>query len=151
MLVQLRPQTAAQLIEQAKADLTHFEETVIVGDAAMRGQTPKDIMSLQLVYRREQARQLLGQITELGLDPDEIEYYAADFEKNLCPSTGLESESGILYNTRTGVSVGVMMDWVCEWGCGKPEWLGHYEPKLETCKPTYFFTHFKEQDIEDLK
>lgn len=149
--LQFRPQTAAELIEQAKDELTHFEETVIMGDPAMRGQTPTGLVPLQLVYRREQARQLLQQILELELDPAEIEYYGAEFEKNLCPSTGLESESGILYNKRTGVSIGVMMDWVCEWSCGKPQWQGRYEPKLETCQPQYFFSHFREQDIEDLK
>ena len=102
-MLQIRPQTAAQLIEEAKADLTHFEETIIIGDPAMRGQTRSDVMGLQLLYRREQARQLLEQILEWDLNPDEIEYYAADFTKNLCPSTGLESEWGILYNNLTGV------------------------------------------------
>lgn len=150
-MVNFRPQTAAELIERAKEELTHFEETVITGDPKMRGQTPADLLPLQLIYRREQARQLLVQLREFGLNPDEIEYYGAEFEKNLCPGTGLESESGILYNNRTGISVGVLIDWVCEWSCGLPQWRGKYEPRLETCQPHYFFCYYNEDEIQTLK
>lgn len=128
-----------------------FEESVIRGDPAMRDQTRPEIREVQLIYRQEQARQLAEMLVEKGLDPDEIEYYAADFEKNLCPGTGLESESGILYNTRTGVSVGVVLDWACEWICGLPEWQGRYSPQLERCKPQYFFTHLTPKAVEQLK
>ncbi len=130
---------------------TIFEESVLRGDPQMRGQTRQEVQRIQMVYRVEQARQLIELLEEYGLDPAEIEYYAANFEKNLCPSTGFESECGILYNTRTGVSVGVVLDWACEWICGLPEWQGRYEPKLEGCKPQYFFTHLTEQAIEELR
>jgi hypothetical protein len=133
------------------AGLTRFEETIMTGDPDMRGQTVEEVRDLQLVYRREQARQLNEDLKRLGLNPDEIEYYASGFEKNLCPSTGLESESGILYNTRTGVSVGVVLEWVCEWSCGLPQWRGQYQPRLETCKPVYFLNQITEKDIESLK
>ncbi len=133
------------------AGLSHFEETVMVGDPEMRGQTVEEVRDLQLVYRREQARQLHNDLLKMGLEPSEIEFYPAGFEKNLCPSTGLESESGVLYNTRTGVSVAVVLEWVCEWGCGLPEWRGQYEPQLKTCKPVYFFSQVQERDIESLK
>ena len=133
------------------ANISHFEGTVITGDPDMRSQTPEDVRDLQLVYRHEQARQLREELVQIGLNPDEIEYYGVEFEKNLCPSTGLESESGILYNRRTGVSVGVALDWVCEWGCTLYEWRGEYEPTLQKCKPVYFFNQLKHNDIESLK
>jgi hypothetical protein len=139
------------MTQEIETHLTHFEETVIIGDPKMRGQTRPEIQQVQLIYRYEQARQLTEILEENGLNPDELEYYAADFEKNLCPSTGLESESGIIYNTRTGVSVAVVLDWACEWICGLPEWQGRYTPQLETCKPQYFFTHLTERAIEELR
>lgn len=130
---------------------TIFELSVLKGDPQMRGQTRPEIQEVQMVYHEEQARQLIEILEEHGLDPSEIEYYAADFEKNLCPGTGLESESGILYNTRTGVSVGVVLDWACEWICGLPEWQGRYTPQLSKCKPQYFFTHLTEKAVEELR
>ena len=130
---------------------TVFEESVLRGDPKMRDETRPEIREVQMVYRREQARQLIELLEELSLDPAEIEYYAANFEKNLCPSTGLESECGILYNTRTGVSVGVVLDWACEWICGLPEWQGRYTPQVSSCKPQYFFTHLTEKAIEELR
>ncbi|MEI6044140.1 MAG: hypothetical protein WCS37_07090 [Chloroflexota bacterium] len=130
---------------------TLFEESVITGDPKMRNQTRVEVREVQLVYRREQARQLREILEEFGLNPQEIQFYAVDFEKNLCAGTGLESESGILYNTRTGVSVGVMLDWACQWMCGKPEWRGQYTPQLTRCQPQYFFTHLNEKAVEDLR
>ena len=132
-------------------NISRFEQTVIVGDPDMRGQTPEDVRDLQLVYRHEQARQLREELVQLGLNPDEIEYYAVTFEKNLCPSTGLESEAGILYNNRTGVSVAVALDWVCEWSCSIYEWRGEYEPTIAKCKPVYFLNQLKHSDIQALK
>ncbi len=131
--------------------LTHFEETVILGDPEKRGETPEDIRQIQLVYRREQARQLNDDIVKLGLDPAEIEYYVAGFEKNLCPSTGMENEAGILYNNRTGVSVPIVLEWVCEWTCGLPQWRGQYEPELDHCKPVYFFLQFSQKEVDSLR
>lgn len=133
------------------AGLSRFEETVMTGDPTMRGQTPEDVRDLQMVYRREQARQLREEVLQIGLNPDEIEFYAGGFEKNLCPATGLESESGILYNNRTGVSVPVVLEWVCEWGCSIMEWRGEYEPTISKCKPVYFFNQLIDRDIEALK
>ncbi|HEX2916677.1 MAG TPA: hypothetical protein VH186_38305 [Chloroflexia bacterium] len=131
--------------------LNSFEQSLMTGDPELRGQTPEGIRDLQLVYRREQARQLCQDLQKMGLNPEELEYYEADFEKNLCPSTGLESESGILYNKRTGVSVPVVLEWVCQWSCTRLQWYGEYEPKLETCQPVYFFNQITDQDIEALK
>ncbi len=133
------------------AGLSRFEETVMTGDPDMRGQTREDVRDLQLVYRGEQARQLQEEVIRLGLNPAEIEYYGVDFEKNLCPSTGLESESGILYNNRTGVSVPVVLDWVCEWGCSVMEWRGEYEPTISKCKPVYFFNQITDRDFQALR
>lgn len=131
--------------------ISRFEETVITGDPDLRGQTPEDVRELQLVYRTEQARQLKDELKQLGLNPEEIEYYCAGFEKNLCPSTGLESEAGILYNNRTGVSVGVVLEWVCQWSCSLYEWRGEYQPSLSKCQPVYFFNQITDRDIESLK
>ena len=130
--------------------LSRFEETVIVGDPKMRVETPKELRDTQMLYRREQARQLTQHLEELGLEPNDLEFYPAEFEKNLCPSTGFESESGILYNRRSGVSVAVVLDWVCEWNCGPAEWRGDYEPSLKSYKPRYFFTHLGEQQVAEL-
>jgi hypothetical protein len=131
--------------------LTRFEETVLVGDPKMREETPPEMRELQTVYRREQVRQLRIQLEEMGLDPNDIEFYPATWEKNLCPSTGFESEGGILYNRRTGVSVSVVLDWVCEWACGPHEWRLDYEPTLQSCQPRYFFTHMGEDQIAELR
>ncbi|MEI7553646.1 hypothetical protein [Candidatus Chlorohelix sp.] len=131
--------------------MTRFEETILIGDPALRGETPMDIRSLQMLYRQSQAQQLVQQIKAWGLNPDEIEYYQASFEKNLCPGTGFESEGGILYNRRTGVSVPVLLEWVCQWNCGLPQWRGQYKPKVETCQPTYFFTSYLDDDIAKLR
>lgn len=130
---------------------TRFEETVLEGDPAMRDQTPEEIRPIQMLYRHEQARQLTIDLQGMGLNPEEIEYYSYDFQKNLCPSTGLESESGILYNNRTGVSVGVVLDWTCQYTCGLREWRGEYAPTLDKCQPSYFFTHLSENDIRSLR
>jgi hypothetical protein len=131
--------------------MTRFEHTILTGDPELRGQTPQDIRPLQMLYREEQARQLVEQIKEWGLNPEDIEYYQASYEKNLCPSTGLESEGGILYNRRTGVSVPVQLEWACQWNCGLPQWRGHYKPNLSTCLPQYFFTSFNLDDIMKLR
>ncbi len=131
--------------------MSRFEETILTGDAKMRAETPKEIRQIQMVYRHEQARQLTAQLVEWGLNPEEIEYYQASFEKNLCPSTGFESEGGILYNRRTGVSVPVVLDWACEWNCGLPQWRGQYKPTLEGCKTQHVFTSYNPNDIEKLK
>jgi hypothetical protein len=133
------------------SNLTLFEKSVMTGDPDMRSATPEDVRDLQLVYRREQARQLHAEMLDLGIDPNEVEFIATEFEKNLCPSTGLESEAGVLYNTRTGVTVGVVLEWVCEWSCTMHEWRGEYEPKLSTCKPVYFLNGLRNSDVEALK
>jgi hypothetical protein len=131
--------------------MSRFEETLIEGDPELRGETRKEIRQLQMVYRLEQVRQLEEQLRQVGLDPEEIEYYQAGWDKNLCPGTGMESENGILYNKRTGVSVPIVLDWACEWNCGLPQWRGQYEPKLETCKTQYFFTGLTEHIIGQLR
>ncbi len=142
---------AKRFLPVLPSGITRFEETVITGDPDMRSQTREDVRDLQLVYRVEQAQQLKKELLEIGLNPDEIEYYGVTFEKNLCPSTGLESEAGILYNNRTGVSVPAALDWVCEWGCSVLEWTGEYEPTIAKCKPVYFLNQIKHSDIEALK
>ena len=130
--------------------ISRFEETVIVGNPEMRGQTRPEVVELQNVYHTEQARQLVEIIRDYGLNPDEVGYWGEEFQKNLCPSTGLESEGGFLYNSRTGAAISIVLDWVCEWGCGLPEWQGRYQPSLEKCKPHYFFTHHTDKDMQKL-
>jgi hypothetical protein len=131
--------------------LSRFEETVIIGDPKMRDDTPAELREIQMVYRREQARQLCQQLEGWGLEPNDLEFYPAEFEKNICPNTGLESESGIVYNRRTGVSVAIALDWVCQWNCSKAEWSGAYKPALSKCKPRYFFIRLGEDQIEQLR
>ncbi len=116
-----------------------FGNTVAVGNPEMREQTPTNLRQLQMVYRHEQVRQLEAQLREWGLNPAELEFHAVEFEKNMCPSTGFENESGVLYNRRTGVSVPVVLEWACEWNCGPEQWRGEAEIGLHTCHPTYFF------------
>lgn len=130
---------------------TTFETTLLEGNPQMRNETPKDIRPLQMIYRREQSRQLSEDLIALGINPEEIEYYGYEFQKNLCPSTGFENESGVLYNTRTGISVAVVLEWVCQYTCGLQEWRGEYEPTLDKCQPTYFFNSVLQQDLEKLR
>lgn len=130
---------------------SRFGESVAIGNPAMREQMPRELRPLQMVYRAEQVRQLEAQIREWGLNVNELEYHGAEFEKNMCPSTSFESESGILYNRRTGVSVPVILDWVCEWNCGPEQWQGRAEIGLHTCHPTYFFVGLTPEKLDSLR
>jgi hypothetical protein len=130
---------------------TSFENTVLEGNLQMRNETPKALRPLQMIYRREQVRQLTEDLLSHGVNPDEIEYYGYDFQKNLCPSTGMESEGGVLYNKRTGVSVPIVLEWVCQYTCGLQEWRGEYEPTLDKCQPVYFFNNYAQGDLEKLR
>ncbi len=127
-----------------------FGQSVAEGNPQMREQTPKNLRSLQMVYRYEQVRQLEQQLREWGLKPHELEFHAVDFEKNMCPSTGFENESGVLYNKRTGVSVPVVLEWACEWNCGPDQWQGREEIGLHTCHPTYFFVGLNSDNRDQL-
>lgn len=131
--------------------LSRFEETILTGDPEMRNETPRNMRDLQMVYRREQAGQLRQQLEDLGLEPDDLEFYPTTFEKNLCPSTSFESEGGVLYNRRTGVSVAVVLDWVCAWNCGPQQWRGESKPSLKSCQPRYIFTQLGEEQVEQLR
>jgi hypothetical protein len=117
----------------------------------MRQETPKHLRPLQMVYRYEQVRQLEEQLQEWGLNVHEIEFHPAEFEKNVCPSTGFENESGILYNRRTGVSVPVVLEWACQWNCGPAQWKGQTEIGLHTCNPNYFFVGLDEEARQALR
>jgi hypothetical protein len=131
--------------------MSSFGNTVLVGNPTLRNETPKSIRNLQMIYRHEQVRQLEEELKRLGLNPQELEFHGVEPEKNLCPSSGFESESGVLYNKRTGVSVGVILDWACAWNCGPAEWRGESPIGLHTCQPSYFFVGLTEETIEALK
>ncbi len=130
---------------------TRFGESVLIGNPTMREQMPKNLRPLQMVYRYEQVRQLEEQLREWGLNIGEIEFHGVEFEKNMCPSTSFESESGVLYNRRTGVSVAVLLDWACEWNCGPEQWQGRAEIGLHTCQPAYFFVGLTPEKIDELR
>lgn len=136
---------------QTQVRTSPFGQSVVTGNPTMRDQTPKNLRSLQMVYRHEQVRQLETQLRVWGLNPAELEFHAVEFEKNMCPSTGFESESGVLYNKRTGVSIPVILEWVCEWNCGPDQWQGQAEIGLHTCNPSYFFVGLDEDAREALR
>lgn len=131
--------------------MSNFGQSVLVGNPGLREQTPKNLRQLQMVYRYEQIRQLEIQLREWGLEPAELEFHGVEYEKNMCPSTGFENESGVLYNRRTGVSVPVMLEWACEWNCGPEQWSGQAEIGLHTCKPNYFFVGLDEDSLIALR
>jgi hypothetical protein len=123
----------------------------MVGNPNLRNDTPKQLRNLQMVYRHEQIRQLEAELKRMGLKPEELEFHGVEQEKNVCPSTGFENESGILYNKRTGVSVPVILEWACAWNCGPEQWRGESAIGLHTCHPEYFFVGLNEDSIRALK
>jgi hypothetical protein len=131
--------------------MSTFGNTVLVGNPTLRNETHKSLRNLQMIYRHEQVRQLEEELKRLGLNPQELEFHGVEHEKNACPSTGFESESGVLFNKRTGVSIGVILDWACEWNCGPEQWRGESPIGLHTCQPSYFFIGLSEENIQALK
>lgn len=131
--------------------MNSFETSVLVGNPTLRNDTPKSLRSLQMIYRHEQVKQLEAELKRLGLNPQDLEFHGVEQEKNVCPSMGFESESGVLFNKRTGVTVAVLLDWACEWNCGPAQWRGESPIGLHTCQPSYFFVGLTEDSIKELK